>query len=126
MGFQTCWADGELPWPPTALSTLKPATASPHLSVIKLDLYSVDPITRSAVEDAGNDIRWAIAEVARIEREFEGAANLAVFLDRRFEPALGALSVRFHICGVDGTPDPIDPFSFIYYRSNLKKGMNSL
>ena len=118
MGFQTCWADGELPWPPTALSTLKPATASPHLSVIKLDLYSVDPITRSAVEDAGNDIRWAIAEVARIEREFERAVNLAVFLDRRFEPALGTLNVRFHIYGVDGTPDPIDPFSFIYYKSN--------
>ena len=81
----------------------------------------MDPITRSVVEVAGNDVRWAIAEVARIEREFEGAVNLAVFLDRRFEPALGTLNVRFHICGVDGTSDPIDPFSFIYYKYNQKK-----
>ena len=100
-----CWVvdctDGGLPWLPTALSTLKPAT-SPHLSTIRLDFACSSTFTRSfetLIEDMGGDLRRVADEVFRIEREFEGAVNLTTFRDPKFDAACGALNVRFRCVG---------------------------
>jgi len=47
------------------------------------------------ITDMGNDLRLIADEVARIEREFEGAVNLAVLRDSKFGAVLDSLDVRF-------------------------------
>jgi len=92
---------GGLPWFPTALSTLKPAT-SPCLSAIRLDFSWTSNFTRFAetlIEDMGGDLRRVADEVFRIEREFEGAVNLTTHRDTKFEVAFGTLNVRFRCVG---------------------------
>ena len=101
--FGVNWMSGSLLWIPTALSTLKPAT-SPSLFAIRFNL-TCWPITAQSVQDAigsmGNDLLWVTDEVARIEREFDGAVNLTL-LGAVFD----ALNVMFHFCGADDTPRP--------------------
>jgi len=79
---------GSLLWIPKALSTIKPAT-SPRLSFIRLSFVrppfangSIDDL----VKDAGDDLRWVVDEVTRIERE--GVVCLTVDLDSSFQVAL--------------------------------------
>ena len=88
-----------------ALSTLRPAT-SPRLSTIRLDFSRPSTATRSvesAIEITGNNLRQVADEIARIEREFEGAVNLTVFRDPVFEAVSDTLNVTFQFCGVDDT-----------------------
>ena len=113
--LRVSWAGGNLLWIPTALSTLKPAT-SPYLSVIKFNFNPLSTADWTAIGDAGRDLRRTVDEFTRIEREFEGAVNVTVLLDPRFE-VLDAFNVRFHLCGVADTSDPVHSFSFISRRS---------
>ena len=79
-----------------ALSTLRPAT-SPRLSTIRLDFSRPSTATRSvesAIEITGNNLRQVADEIARIEREFEGAVNLTVFRDPVFEAVSDTLKSR--------------------------------
>jgi len=88
---------GGLRWIPMALSTIKPAT-SPCLSTIRVDLtrsYATNRPAERLIEDTHDDLRWIADEAARIEREFNGAVNLAVSRDLAFKVALDALNVRF-------------------------------
>ena len=108
--FQVGWVRGNLLWIPTALSTLKSAT-SPRLSAIELNFFCLLNTPRSMVEEnAGNDLLRIADEVTRIEREFEGVVNVVVLRDTGFEATLDALNVRFHLCGVTDTSDPVDLF----------------
>ena len=103
--FRVGWTGGSLLWIPMALSTLRPAT-SPRLSTIRLDFSRPSTATRSvesAIEITGNNLRQVADEIARIEREFEGAVNLTVFRDPVFEAVSDTLNVRFRLCGVDDT-----------------------
>ena len=90
---------GGVPWIPMALSTLRPAT-SPRLSAIRLDLFceSDRPID-TVITDMGNDLRRIAGEVARIEREFEGAVNFAVPRGKGIGTALDRLNVRHRFVG---------------------------
>jgi len=81
---------GSLFWIPKALSTIKPGTSS-RLSFISLSFVrprfangSIDALIR----DAGDDLRWVVDEVARIERELGGAVYVTVHWDRSFQAAL--------------------------------------
>ena len=78
-----------------ALSTLRPTT-SPRLSVIRLRFAGppVDLPIKTLIKDTANDLRRVAGEVARIEREFEGAVNFTVLRDSVFETVLCALNVR--------------------------------
>ena len=92
MDFGVGWVAGGLLWIPITLSTLRPAT-SPHLSTIRLDFdrsYIINPSesVETIIGDTVNDLRWAVDEVARIEREFGGAVKSNVFLDPAFTVAL--------------------------------------
>lgn len=60
-----------------------------------------------------SDLRWVADEVARIEREFEGAVNLVVLRDAGFKVVLDKLNVRFHF----GWVDHVDSFPFVPRRS---------
>ena len=84
-----------MPWIPMALSTFRPAT-SPCLSFVRLDFYSVNdqPITTVTTE-MSDDLRCIEAEIARIEREFEGAVGFAVVPGSKFRVVLDSLNVRF-------------------------------
>ena len=87
-----------------ALSTLRPATST-HLSVIRLDFCSSG--TRSVetmITDMGNDLRRIADELARIEREFEGAVNFIMILDSKFRMVLDTLNVRFHFFWAEEIP----------------------
>ena len=88
-----------MPWIPIALSTLRPTT-SPHLSVIVLSLsaYTNGPGETMATAMRSDLLRIA-NEVARIEREFEGAVKFTVTPDARFLVALDTLNVRFSSAG---------------------------
>lgn len=91
--FGVGWVGGSLLWIPMALSTIRFAT-SPRLSAIQLSFTR--PLTTyrsvgSPVDDAGGDIRRVVDEIARIEREFEGAANFTVHWDPLFRMAFDAL-----------------------------------
>jgi len=80
-----------------ALSTLRPAT-SPRLTSIQLDFAGSiinDLPVELLIQDTGNDLRQVADEVARIEREFEGAVNFTVGSDSIFKVVLDTLSVRF-------------------------------
>ena len=87
--FLVGWISGSLVWVPKALSTIKLAT-SPRLSVIKLS-FIYPPFANGSIDalikDAGDDIRWVVGEVARIEREFGGAVHLTVYWDSSFQVA---------------------------------------
>ena len=86
-----------------ALSTLRPVT-SPCLSTVRLDFARsllVDRTVESLIEGTANDLRRVADEVARIEREFEGAVRLTTVRDTVFGKVLDTLKVRFHICGID-------------------------
>jgi len=86
-----------LPWIPMALSTLRPTT-SPHLSTIRLDFAGAIIGSRhveTSIRDMGDDLRRLADEATRIEREFEGAVNLTVLRDSRFEVVFDTLNVRF-------------------------------
>jgi len=90
---------GGLPWFPTALSTLKPAT-SPHLSTIQLHFTCASSFfAETLIEDMGDHLRRTADEVSRIEREFKGAVNLTTLRDSNFEGAFGTLKVRFRCVG---------------------------
>jgi len=94
-GFRADRKGGRPPWIPAALSTLGSAT-SPRLSVIKLNFTSsTGVLAETMITNLGNNLRWIADEVARIEREFEGAVNFTVLTDSRFEAVLDALNVRF-------------------------------
>lgn len=95
-GFSVRSTDGGLSWIPVALSTLKPVT-SPHLSAIRLDF--ADTIVNQPIKGAANDLRWISAEIARIEREFEGAVNFTMPRDPGFEVVLETLNVWFYFVG---------------------------
>jgi len=89
-----------LPVIPGALSTLRPAT-SPRLSAVRLEFTYESTAFRSVELMTGEVwicLRQAANEVARIEREFEGAVNFTVVPDSRFEMVLDRLKVRF-VCG---------------------------
>lgn len=77
-----------------ALSTLKPTT-SPRLSAVRLSFAGfTDRTVDTLIRDTGNDLRQVADEVARIEREFEGAVNFTVASDSVFEAVLDTLGVR--------------------------------
>lgn len=66
-----------LPWIYTTLSTIRSAT-TPHLSALHLDLHGLSR-SNSFINWRilfADDLRLLDEEVARIEREFEGAVNL--------------------------------------------------
>jgi len=92
---------GALPWIPSALSTLKPAT-SPRLSTIRLD-FAGPPIAslpvESLIEGMGDDLRRIADEADRIEREFEGTVEFTVVRDSVFGAALDALKVSIRSPG---------------------------
>ena len=93
--FGVRWMDGGLLWIPKALPTLKPVT-SPRLSAIKLSFARSRTsflYTEMVVTNAGNDLRRIADEVARIEREFEGAVELNVYRDQWFKAASHTLNV---------------------------------
>lgn len=103
MDFGVGWVVGGLPWIPAALLTLKRAT-SPRLSALQLNFVDSSPRTHpveTSIADMGSDLRQAAGEVARIEREYEGAVKLNVPRDPRFKVAFDTLNVRLHFCGVD-------------------------
>jgi hypothetical protein len=81
-----------------ALSTLK-YTTSPRLSALQLNFITSSTTTHT-VEDVGNDLRLAADEVARIEREFEGAVKVTVLRDPGYKMVFNILNVRFRFCGV--------------------------
>lgn len=106
--FRVGCAGSGLSWIPITLSTLKRAT-SPHLSAIQLNFVwqpSADQSVETAIEDAGDDLRWIADEVAQIKCEFEGTVDLSVVRDPGFNTMFDKLNVRFHFRG-------IDPFSFL-------------
>ena len=88
--FLAGWMSGSLLWIPKALSTIKPDT-SPRLSFVSLNF--VRPrfghgSTDDLIKDAGDDLRWVVDEVARIERELGGAVYVTVHWDQLFQLAL--------------------------------------
>jgi len=88
---------GALPWVPSALSTLKPAT-SPHLSTIQLKFIGppiANPLVESLIQDIGDDLRRIADEAVRIGREFGGTVEFTVIRDSVFEAVLGTLNVSF-------------------------------
>jgi len=104
IGVTVGWIHGGLPWIPTALSTLRPTT-SPRLSSLRLDFTRspyVNQSVESSIERMGDDLLWITDEVARIEREFEGAVNLIVFRDFWFGMVFDRLNVRLCFAGVGG------------------------
>lgn len=96
-GFSVRSTDGGLSWIPIALATLKPVT-SPRLSAVRL-CFAITPIPNRPIIGAGSDIRRISDEVARIEREFEGAVNFTMPPDPGFEVVLNRLKVRFRFVG---------------------------
>lgn len=99
--FEVCWMGGGLLWVPAALSTLKPTT-SPCLSTIRLKLVGPPTSTtlvETLINDTGNDLRWVVDEVFRIEREFDEAVHLTALWDPVFEVVLNTLGVRFRFVG---------------------------
>ena len=86
-----------------ALSTFRPIT-SPCLSAIRLDFARSPIIYRPInilIQDTSNDLQLVANEVARIEREFEGAVELIVRRDPGFEMVLSTLNVSFHFYRMD-------------------------
>ena len=92
--FHGDWMGRCLPWIFLALSTLRPTT-SPHLSALGLDFSSVDSSTEALIKNMGDELRRIADEVARIEREFDGAVNLTVVRDLTFMVVLDSLDVSF-------------------------------
>jgi len=108
------WEEGGLPWIPMALSTLRPAT-SPRLSSIRLNFAGSPIINKSIetlIEDMGNDLLRIVDEVARIDHEFEGAVNLTVVPDSKFEVVLKTLNVRFRLAVLSSPRGRVDPPPF--------------
>ena len=101
-----------------ALSTFRPVS-SPRLSSIRLG-FTGSLITELPIEplikDTGNDLRQVADEVARIEREFEGAVDFAVVKDSEFEVVLDTLGVRFRFVALTKHRGRADPFSLIPCR----------
>lgn len=116
VSFGIGWFGGGIPWIPPALSSIRPAT-SPHLSAIQLSFDHPLPANRyidaAMIKVMDSDLRWVADEVARIEREFEGAVNLVVLRDAGFKVVLDKLNVRFHF----GWVDHVDSFPFVPCRS---------
>ena len=106
-----------LPWIPMSLSTLKPAT-SPRLSLIILDFISfISQTIEIMTIDMGHDLQRVADEVARIEREFEGAVYIAVSRDSRFKVLLDSLDVRVIFVGWGRPCGRVDSPSFFHCRS---------
>jgi len=85
---------GGIPWIPMVLSTLSPIT-SPHLSSLQIGFFSSPPnLLPEISEDMSNDLQRIADQVARIEREFEGAVNSTVIRDPNFE---SVLKIRFPV-----------------------------
>ena len=96
-GFRIGWKEEGVSWIPAALSTLRPAT-SPCLSAVRLDFagsHIANPSVETLIRGTSNDLRRIADEVARIEREFEGAVDLIVSLDSKFKEVSDTLNVRF-------------------------------
>jgi len=64
-----------------------------------------------------DDLRRLADEVARIEREFEGAVKLTVLRDPWFEMALDRLNVRFRFVGRTRSRGHVDSLTFVPCRS---------
>ena len=96
--FRFGWISGGLPLFTGALSTLTPTT-SPRLSAVRLE-FTYEPTVAQSVEllirEAGNSLQQVADEVARIEREYEGAVNFTVVPDSKFKVLLDKLNVRFY------------------------------
>ena len=99
------WIGGPLHWIPAALSTLR-LTTSPRLSTVQLNFIHLATANRSAIYEAGDDLRHVEDEVTRIGSEFRGAVTVIVFRDPAFQVALDMLNVRFHFRGMDDTLYP--------------------
>jgi len=110
--FGIRWMSASLPWIPIAISTLRPAT-SPRLSALKFD-FARRPLVANRrsldalIEATGDDLRWVADEVARIEREFEGAVDSIILRDPAFQVVFDTLDVRFHSCGAHDTHGLVD------------------
>ena len=98
VGFGVHWERGGLPWIPTALATLGPAT-SPHLSVILLQFSRIWS-TKTLIKVVGDDLQRVADEVTRIKSEFGEAVNIVVYRDSPFMVVLDTLNVRFRCCGL--------------------------
>ena len=113
--FWDSFVDGGVPWIPMALSTLRAAT-SPRLSVIRLDFHSSTskPPEPTIID---SDLRRIADEVARIQREFEGAVKFTVLRDAGFQVGLDAFNVRFGFVGRKKPRSYADSSSFVSCRS---------
>ena len=74
----------------------------------------------------GDELQWIADEVARIERELEGAVDLTVFRDSRFRAVSNRLHVRFSFMEratpfIDSHSSLVDPLTprWNAYRSTL-------
>ena len=101
-------------WIPMALSTLRPVT-SPRLSVIELGVTSSRGVS---VETVITDFRRIAEEIARIEREFEGAVTFTVVPDSRVRVVLDTLNVRFSFVGRRKSRGHADSSSSVRYSSS--------
>jgi len=117
--FRFGWINGGLPWIPGVLSTLRPTT-SPCLSAVRLE-FTCDPTAAQPIEslirEVGNHFRQVADEVARIEREFDGAVNFTVVPDPKFEVVLGRLNVRFRFAMSTRAHGRMDSFPPVVCRS---------
>ena len=97
--FGVQWIGGSVLWIPMALSTLRPST-SPRLSSVQLN-FSRPVIANlrilAAIRDEHNNLRRVADELARIEREFEGAVNLIVVRDPGSAAVFDTLNVRLQL-----------------------------
>ena len=112
-GRQFVWGCGGLSWIPTTLSTLRSVT-SPRLSALRLDFsnsHLADRSIETLIQGTGDDLRQVADEVARIEREFEGAVSLTVVSDPVFKVVFDTLGVRFSFVMLTELPSRADTFS---------------
>ena len=97
--FGLLLAYGSVHYIPVALSTLKPST-SPHLSDVQFRLTGLTHPRYTSenwnLENMGDDVPQIAEELTRIEREYEGVADLRVFRGAGFE-RYDTLNVRFFI-----------------------------
>ena len=74
------WTAEGLLWITVALPIFEHASF-PRLSPLQLKFVASSTTTHSvkpSIRDTDSDLRWAVDEVARIERGFEGAVNITV------------------------------------------------
>jgi len=102
-----------------ALSSLRPAT-SPRLFTIQLDFADCPSVNRPAttmIRNMDKDLRRIADEVARIEREFEGAVDFTVTSDSKFKLVFDTLNVRSRLVRRTRPRGRVDSYSFVLCRS---------